>query len=233
MKPIYKPKGAAAEYADYALNIYTGCSNGCTYCYAPGVLRKTREEFRNDVRPRLGLIDALHKQLEGGNYEGKTIHLCFTCDPYPEFRSALPTRDVIEILKHAGCHVQILTKNLTYSVRDWGLLDNEDWIGTTISGDDSEEPYTDPQNDRMRLIKTASKWGFRTWISFEPVLNPKKVLHYIAEADCVDLIKIGKLNHQKSFIDWQAFGEECERLCKELGRNYVIKEDLRTEMDRD
>ena len=24
MKPIYKPKGAAKEYGDYALNIYTG-----------------------------------------------------------------------------------------------------------------------------------------------------------------------------------------------------------------
>lgn len=24
MKPIYKPKGAAAEYGDYAVNIYNG-----------------------------------------------------------------------------------------------------------------------------------------------------------------------------------------------------------------
>lgn len=24
MNPIYKPKGAAAEYGDYAVNIYTG-----------------------------------------------------------------------------------------------------------------------------------------------------------------------------------------------------------------
>ena len=25
MNTIYKPKGAAAEYGDYAVNIYTGC----------------------------------------------------------------------------------------------------------------------------------------------------------------------------------------------------------------
>ena len=25
MKPIYEPKGAAKEYGDYAINIYTGC----------------------------------------------------------------------------------------------------------------------------------------------------------------------------------------------------------------
>lgn len=29
MKPIYIPKGAAKEYGDYAINIYTGCPHGC------------------------------------------------------------------------------------------------------------------------------------------------------------------------------------------------------------
>lgn len=32
MKPIYEPKGAAKEYGDYALNIYTGCPHRCFYC---------------------------------------------------------------------------------------------------------------------------------------------------------------------------------------------------------
>ena len=30
---IYQPKGAAGEYAKWAINLYNGCSNGCTYCY--------------------------------------------------------------------------------------------------------------------------------------------------------------------------------------------------------
>lgn len=30
---IYQPKGAAGEYAKWAINLYHGCSNGCTYCY--------------------------------------------------------------------------------------------------------------------------------------------------------------------------------------------------------
>ena len=38
MKPIYQPKGAAREYGDYALNIYTGCPHRCYYCFAPNVL---------------------------------------------------------------------------------------------------------------------------------------------------------------------------------------------------
>lgn len=30
---IYQPQGAAGEYAKWAINLYNGCYNGCTYCY--------------------------------------------------------------------------------------------------------------------------------------------------------------------------------------------------------
>ena len=30
---IYQPQGVAGEYAKWAINLYHGCSNGCTYCY--------------------------------------------------------------------------------------------------------------------------------------------------------------------------------------------------------
>ena len=45
MNPIYKPKGAAKEYGEYALNIYTGCPHRCFYCFAPRVLHKSKEDF--------------------------------------------------------------------------------------------------------------------------------------------------------------------------------------------
>jgi len=30
---IYQPKGAAGEYAKWAINLFNGCGNGCAYCY--------------------------------------------------------------------------------------------------------------------------------------------------------------------------------------------------------
>lgn len=59
MKPIYKPKGAAAEYGELALNIYTGCPHRCFYCYAPRVLHKDREAFHSIVEPRENIVEAM------------------------------------------------------------------------------------------------------------------------------------------------------------------------------
>ena len=236
--PIYRPKGKAAEYADYALNIYTGCTNGCTYCYAPRVLRKTREEFEC-VKPREGLIEGLRKQLASGAYEGKTIHLCFTCDPYPHGIVTLVTRDVIKELKAAGCHVQILTKNPHASRRDWELLDESDWIGTTITGagfgyevNSHIEPFAEFEALRLFALKEAKKRGFHTWVSCEPILHTWRIGSLIREGDYIDLFKFGKLNYEKDLdIDYVALRDGIERLCQQNNRNYLIKESLRGEME--
>jgi DNA repair photolyase len=47
------------------------------------VLKKSREQFR-EVQPRKGIIEAVKRQLKREAISGKTIHLCFTCDPYPQ-----------------------------------------------------------------------------------------------------------------------------------------------------
>lgn len=133
MKPIYEPKGRAKEYGDYAINIYTGCPHRCYYCFAPSVLHRDREMFHSCVALRAGIVDAVAKQLEREQISGKTIHLCFTCDPYPTGYDTTATREVIKLLKAAGNHVQILTKG--DGSRDFDLLDENDWYGITYDGD--------------------------------------------------------------------------------------------------
>lgn len=110
MKPIYEPKSAAKEYGDFALNIYTGCPHRCFYCYAPRALHCDREKFHSVVEPRKNIAEETQKQLERENITEKTIHLCFTCDPYPTGYDSAPTRKIIRLLKEYGNHVQILTK---------------------------------------------------------------------------------------------------------------------------
>ena len=64
MKPIYVPKGAAKEYGDYAINIYTGCSHSCYYCFAPNTLRKDKEGFHSCVLPRENIVEETKNQIE-------------------------------------------------------------------------------------------------------------------------------------------------------------------------
>lgn len=224
MKPIYEPKGAAKEYGDYAINIYTGCPHRCYYCFAPSVLRRDRETFHSHVEPRPGIVEAVKKQLEREQITGKTIHLCFTCDPYPTGYDSSATRQIIKLLKEHGNHVQILTKG--DGKRDFDLLDGEDWYGVTIDG-------SDMRNETHRILDlcAADERGINTWVSFEPVLNTKNVLSAIELLRFVKKVKIGKLNYHPSDIDWAAFGREAEALCKRLGMDYYIKDSLRREME--
>lgn len=234
MKPIYKPKGAAAEYGDYAVNIYTGCPHRCYYCFAPNVLHRDREMFHSCVEPRKDIVWWLRWQLEREQITGKLIHLCFTCDPYPTGYDTTTTREVIRVLKEYGNHVQILTKG--DGSRDFDLLDGGDWYGITIDG--GTTPICELDLRRLPAFRQgdlfeAHRRGIKTWISYEPVLWPAAVLGSIrAVAPFTDKVKIGKLNYHPSEIDWAKFGREAEALCKSLGLDYYIKESLRAEMDK-
>lgn len=231
-KPIYEPRGKAKEYGDYAINIYTGCPHRCYYCFAPNVLHREREKFHNHVEPRKNIVEEVRKQLERENITGKTIHLSFLCDPYPMQYDKTPTREIIELLKEHGNHVQILTKG-GYSY-DFELLDGNDWFGVSYSGADrKQEPDALSPKLRFLSLEVAKGYGIKTWVSFEPVVNEENVLNAIQEYhSIVDKVKIGKLNYWPSDINWAEFGRKAEELCQKFGLDYYIKESLRVEMEK-
>lgn len=236
MKPIYTPSGKAKEYGDYAINIYTGCPHECFYCFAPSVLRRDKESFHNDIKPRDGVVEAVKRQIEKEHITDKLIHLCFTCDPYPKGYDSTATREIIKLLKDSGNHVQILTKNGTDAKRDFDLLDGKDWFGVTLTGPESvaekAERSADCVTNRLFALWDAHDIDIKTWISFEPVLDAEYVESMIRVlTSYTDKIKIGKLNYHPSDINWRDFGIECERLCKETGIDYYIKDSLRKEME--
>jgi DNA repair photolyase len=237
--PIYMPKGRAGEYGQYALNIYTGCPHRCFYCFAPSVLRKDREQFHTDVRPRDGILESVRRQLDTGSIKDALIHLCFMCDPYPKGVDSSVTRDIIRLIKASGNHVQLLSKNP--EIRDLDLLDGNDWYGITYTGGDVfSEPGAEVSPLRFKGPFEAHKRGIKTWISLEPVLDASDVLellkgHSMLKAEghaYIDRFKIGKLNYWPSDTDWKAFGQAVKDHCIREGLDYIIKADLRAEMER-
>ena len=236
IKPIYVPKGAAQEYGDYAINIYTGCPHRCYYCFAPTVLRRDRELFHSCVMPRKDIVEATRRQLEREAITGKTIHLCFTCDPYPTGYDTTPTRDIIKLLKESGNHVQVLTKG--NGMRDFDLLDENDWYGITYAGYKEcanipeEEPCSASLHTRLFALRAAHEQGIKTWVSMEPVINAEAAIIFIQTTDYVDLWKVGKLNYHPSDIDWRTFGERVEKILQSEHRNYYIKNSLKKAMNK-
>lgn len=244
---IYKPKGKAAEYGDYALNIYMSCTHKCFYCYCPSVLRKDKDDFYANPIPREGIVEGVKNQLKSNGMKNKTIHLCFIGDPYPNGADTSVTREIIKVIKDSGNHVQILTKNGLDAIRDFDLLDENDWFGISYAGypfnsyNDDVVPDTEPGAGspywRIKALKMAHNLGIKTWVSCEPVVDDIDVISFIRRTNFVNLWKVGKLNYHPSDIDWHAFGHEVERLlktkCKHHNCEYYIKESLRKEMNKD
>lgn len=237
MKVIYEPSGRAAEYSPLAANLYRGCSHGCKYCYVPGIIKMSREQFSADPHPRKDILRHLERDAKKFSNDNHRVLLSFTSDPYQLAEAKLRiTRQAIRILNSHGLGVTALTKGGMLAVRDFDLLSRNprNEFAVTLTSNNREEslelePGAALPIDRMEALWTASEiWGIRTWVSFEPVIRPSAVfdiLDFIG--DVPDEIRVGKLNHIKNDTDWPAFREEITERLEKLGKPYRIKEDLK------
>lgn len=237
MDAIYQPKGAAFEYSPLACNLYQGCGHGCIFCYAPAVLRKTKQDFCNDPKPRNGILKALEKDIKKFYGDTRPILLSFTSDCYqPIEHDHRITRQAIEMLGDAGFRIRVLTKNGTLAQRDFDLFKKYDvefgcTIHLTNEADRKElEPHAGTITERMMAIAQAKSQGIRTWISVEPVYYPDQVYDLIDQmAAYTDTWKIGKLNHNPTIekkINWREFLRTILGKVSALDSGYYIKDDL-------
>ncbi len=233
MGVIYQPGGRAREYCELALNLYKGCSHGCTYCYVP--MRQDRESFHKNVTARESVIEKLEK--EAPRYSGREVLLSFTSDPYQPIDKELQlTRKAIEILNRNGVNVTILTKAGLRSTRDFDLLslNKENKYGATLTFINTfeagkYEPFAPGMGSRMLALSYAKKRGIKTWASLEPAIAPSNILKIIElTKDYVDEYRVGKWNHAKEadLIDWARFARLAVELLERYNKKYYIKKDL-------
>lgn len=241
MKTIYKTIGAAKEYCDYAVDIYTNCPHKCSYCYAKDKVEKSGKEFTfGGVRE--GILDATEHYLKSNSsLNGKMIFLGFSSDAFPVGEDITTTIEMINLLKKYGCKVMVCTKGkLTDAVKE--AISLVDSVGVTITcGEKMASEYETNAakvSERMELLKYAKTLGKETWISFEPVLEENFIYEVLKSdfMDYVDTAKFGKLNHMEisdltnnveDNIDWKNYANNVIKICKNKGINYMIKEALR------
>ena len=92
---------------DYTLNPYSGCSFGCTYCYAAFFSRDAtlRDTWGNWVRVKSNAVELLNKRLDRSpDYlDGKVIYMSSVTDPYqPVERKLGVTRGLLETMAGRG-----------------------------------------------------------------------------------------------------------------------------------
>lgn len=201
-KAIYRPSGKAAEYASWACNLYTGCSNDCEYCYCKkGPLAsvwtpepRLKKCFRNEEHAYTIFIRELDKNI--GSLRDDGLFFSFTTDPFlPETRSftwnciltALSKRIPVSVLTKRGDFVDAI------NVERW--IDHGNLaFGFTLTGRDDLEPHASPTGERLGAMRRLHDMGFRTFASLEPVIDAAATAGCLSELvrlGCCDLVKVG------------------------------------------
>ncbi len=244
---IYK---TAVEYGDYTLNHVQGCYHGCKYpCYAFLMAKrfgkvKSYEEW---MEPALveNALDLLDKEIPKFKSKIKTLHLCFTTDPFMNEYEEISNMS-IEIIKRSnseGIKCSALTKGLLpLSLAE---LSKENEYGITLISLDetfreSVEPNAAPYQERINRLRELNKKGCKTWVSIEPYPTPNIIeqdFSSILEAiSFVDKIIFGRTNYNSEVTKYKGVKQYYNELskqvidfCKEKGIEYHIKEGTLTE----
>ncbi|HQK63470.1 MAG TPA: radical SAM protein, partial [Methanofastidiosum sp.] len=113
---LYK---TGVEYGDYTINHVLGCSHGCTYpCYAFMMAHRFGrvKDYNEWLEPKLveNSLELLKKEIPKKQKSIKSVHLCFTTDPfmvgYPEVTEM--SLEIIRLLDYYGIKCTTLTKGV-------------------------------------------------------------------------------------------------------------------------
>ena len=210
-KTIYQPKSKAGEYAQWACNLYVGCSNDCSYCYCKrGVLAhamgnpepKLKSCFRNEQHAFEVFVKELDANIDA--IRRSSLFFTFSSDPLiPETRALNLKCIDYAIQRQVRC--QILTKNADFIMdeRLRCIITNKSGLhygkytafGFTLTGSDDHEPGASSNKERIAAMHLLHDAGFKTFASLEPVVNPSSTLEVFHNAiECCDLFKVGLMS---------------------------------------
>lgn len=235
---IYEPAGRAREYSPLALNYFKGCDHGCKYCYVNPMMKRFNSNYEHEkVSCELNLFE-LEKSIKSLSKDDreKQVLLSFTGDPYCG-KDDGQTRQVLEVLLKYQIHTAILTKNPNKAKKDIDIFKKFEHfkIGSTLTFYDNVksiewEPGAPLPDSRIEALRYFADNGLKTFVSFEPVIEPSETLKLISViAPFIDHVKVGKLNNYKGIdknIDWGKFLFDAVYFLRQNNVRFYIKKDL-------
>jgi len=238
---LYK---TGVEYGDYTINHVLGCSHGCLYpCYAFMMARRFgRVKSYNDwVQPRIveNAIDLLKKEVPKYREKIKSVHLCFTTDPfmvgYPKVQNM--SLEILRILDSEGIKCTALTKGILpqelsqfNKKHEWGIS----LVSLNEKFRSSYEPFSARYNERIKSLKSLHDLGRKTWVSIEPYPTPniidQKLDAILEKVSFVDRIIFGRLHYNSLVAKYQNYqqfynksSDKVIEFCLKYNIDYHIK----------
>lgn len=175
---LTEAKGFMGGY-DYTLNPYSGCSFGCTYCYA-AFFSRTEEQRKNWgywVQVKENALQLLIK-FRKKSLKDKTIYMSSVTDPYQPIEKELNlTRSLLkELITYHQPRLVIQTRS-PLATRDIDLFKQFKVIqvNMTITTDSETvrkvfEPLCPSNASRLKAIKEINDAGVNTCITMTPLL---------------------------------------------------------------
>jgi DNA repair photolyase len=238
---LYK---TGVEYGDYTMNHVLGCSHGCKYpCYAFMRAKRfgTVNSYEEWLEPRLvsNTMEILEREIPRLKDNMKSVHLCFTTDPFMYGYEEIKTMSLaaIEKLNASGIKCTVLTKGLLPIELARFLPENE--YGITLISLDEEyrrriEPGAASYHDRLAAFRALHDQGCYTWVSIEPYPTPnlieQNLVTTLNAVNFTDKIIFGRTNYSKeitAYTNNRAFYNEQAALviayCNRHGIQFHIK----------
>ena len=168
---------------DFTLNPYSGCSFGCTYCYAAffSRTRTARDTWGQWLRVKENAIELLARR-QRGDLDGKLIYMSSVTDPYqPIERQLNLTRQLLEVLAERHKPKLVVQTRSPDVVRDCDLFRDIErnggrvQVNMTVTTDDEDirrafEPSCPSNRVRLQGIAEVRAAGVDACITMTPLL---------------------------------------------------------------
>ncbi len=171
---------------DFTLNPYSGCSFGCTYCYAAFFSRDVakRDSWGYWVSVKENAVELLEKRLKRRpeSLDGKLIYMSSVTDPYqPVERELRLTRRLLEVMADGHKPKLVVQTRSPDVVRDCDLFRRIEenggrvQVNMTVTTDDEDirrtfEPFCPSNPARLRAIGAVQAAGVDACITMTPLL---------------------------------------------------------------
>ena len=189
---LTEAKGFMESY-DYTLNPYSGCSFGCTYCYAAffATSQEKRDKWGYWVKAKENALALLIKKRKNPLLN-KTLYLSSVTDPYQPIERKLElTKNILqELLDYHDVRLVIQTRS-QIATRDIDLFKKFKvlQVNMTVTTDSEDvrkafEPLCPSNKVRLKAIREIHEAGVNSCITMTPLLpleNPEDFAKQLLE----------------------------------------------------